>query len=211
VVSGRRRRTAEWQPPSHARLVARRAGTSPDFHPAGLRNFAATSATTAGSHAGQGRERFGSPATHPQRGRNSPVTPLRNANSSATPDALSPLECCGVADKTAIFRGLPGDEFIGSLPDFLPELPCRRRAKYFFEKLVYSETCLPLQYSAFKRNRCHGCAPPIVTQGMRHHGCLQRASTPRAASREPPILTPSGGTKHHYGLRSGLPSYCLKD
>jgi hypothetical protein len=40
------------------------------------------------------------------------------------------------------FSRLPGDEFIGSLPDFLPELPCRRRAKYFFEKLVYSETCL---------------------------------------------------------------------
>jgi hypothetical protein len=58
---------------------------APDFHPASLRNFAATSATTAGSHAGQGRERFGSPATHPQRRRNSPVTPLRNANSSATP------------------------------------------------------------------------------------------------------------------------------
>jgi hypothetical protein len=29
----------------------------------------------------------------------------------------------------------PGDEFIGSLPDFLPELPCRRRAKYFLKKL----------------------------------------------------------------------------
>jgi hypothetical protein len=63
----------------------------------------------------------------------------------ATPDALSPLECCGVADKMATL-GLPGDEFIGSLPDFYQNSLAGGVQNIFFEKLVYSETCL--HYSA---------------------------------------------------------------
>jgi len=53
-----------------------------------------------------GGERFGSPA----RIRISPATqtaPFRNVISSATPDALSRLEGCGVADKTAISGRCP--------------------------------------------------------------------------------------------------------
>ena len=64
---------------------------------------------------------------------------------------------------------------VGSLPDCSPGLLCRRRAKLFLENLVYTELRHVLKYSAFER-----------------HGCLQRASTPRAASREPLILIPVG-------------------
>jgi hypothetical protein len=69
-----------------------------------------------------------------------------NRIAPATPDVLPVLECCGVADKTAIFRGLPGDEFIGSLPDFYQNSLAGGVQNIFFEKLVYSETCL--HYSA---------------------------------------------------------------
>ena len=72
------------------------ARTSPDFHPVRPRKFAAT---TAECHAGQGRDRcVSSAATYPHRGRNVPVSPLRNGYSSATlPQRQMPCPCSNVA------------------------------------------------------------------------------------------------------------------
>jgi hypothetical protein len=98
-----------------------------------------------------------------------------NRIAPATPDVLPLLECCGVADKTAIFRGLPGDEFIGSLPDFLPELPCRRRAKYFLKNLFTAKR-VSITVLGLQEKQVPWMRTPDSDAGN---------ATPMAASREP--------------------------
>jgi hypothetical protein len=90
------------------RMADRCAGTSPNFHPARPRKFAATSATIAGCQWGQGPGRFGSSESVPQRGQNMPVSWFRNVNSSASvPQRRTPCHCWNVAALRMLrqFRG----------------------------------------------------------------------------------------------------------